>query len=679
MTRRLMLTRWILLLIVALIAPPLHAQGVRQVTTTLLPVQAKSGAANGFMWIRQGADDKVDPARDLFLQFDLSGLPPGLSEKDITRVTLRLVARDVVYQPAGDPDTGGTLVIVRGQLATHDFSKVQTNETIVALSTLTPQRAIAQQAGEALRSAVHRQYAAAERKLSLRLYSESHKASTLFYSTASFGATQSNKPRLVIEYTLPAAGLRESLDWTQHQHDPERTGRNRWAPFQNPTGVSLLRIELPTIGGRAGGLADYALLHHGRIYLVYKVLDLYYLLALDFRGNELWRRDIGKGTVQRPPVISRDGIFYVAIDDRIAGYDLDGGGRLAASYTLPGNLSAFTDLTMGRDGSLFLVVTEDGLNYIYGLTPRLTPFIRSDGFRAGESRVSTVTMSADGRQIAAQTAEGLVLIDVAEPALVQRGALGSGEARAFEYYHAPVAGPAGGIVIYSDFTSKANRGNVWGMKGAQRVWSGAGTLTSQPVLGSNGLVYYIQDGALQGHRYDQVGSAAPAKGEGLNATSNLVMDGADNIYWWDNGRLYGYGPNGERLFAQDFTAAPGLDKVRSGDAGAASGTPADPRNVAAGPEQFIRLMLGADGTLWANNRNGDALFAFTPVFAEANPVLARPLATRTVYRAMGVLTLGKGAQVASATQVLLQGRTGISFAPGFAVERGASVLARTGF
>ena len=34
--------------------------------------------------------------------------------------------------------------------------------------------------------------------------------------------------------------------------------------------------------------------------------------------------------------------------------------------------------------------------------------------------------------------------------------------------------------------------------------------------------------------------------------------------------------------------------------------------VEQGLEQFVRLMLGPDGTLWANNQNGASLYAFKP-------------------------------------------------------------------
>lgn len=660
-----------------------YAQATRQVTATLLPVQAQATKAgpSGLLWIRQGADNRVDAEKDIFLQFDLSGLPPGLKDTDIKKATLRLVAQNVVYQPGDDPDTGGTLISVKGQVATRDFSGVRSPITIVSLSTLTRTNTVARQAAEALRKSVYQQYSSADKTISLRLFSESHKSSALFYSPASFGDSQSNIPRLVIEYTPGAPALLEALGWSQHQGNPEHTGRNAWTPFQSPTGFTLSRIDMPRIGGQPGSIADYPLMYQGNIVLVYKVQSINYLMALDFNGHELWRREIGNGTVQRSPVISTDGKFYVVTENTIAAYDLNGSGRPASSYPLSGTLSDFTDLTIGNDGSLFAGVKENGVNFIYGFTPGLKPFLKSGPFAKGQEKISTVTVSPDGQQIAAQTPGAAVIIDVVDPSRVQKVTLTYNTDKPLEYYHVPVAGPAGGVTVYSDFTSTANKGNVWGSKGPRRLWSTAGTLIPQPVLGSNQIVYYIQDGALQGHPYDRLGSAAISKGDGLNATSNLVMDGANNIYFWDNGNLRGYSPKGDPLFDKaSFTGGSNLDSERPGepetlpDASKAKRT-----DVAAGPEQFIRLMIGADGTLWANNRSGASLFAFMPRYAMSDPVLTQTLQTQTAYRATGTLTVGKDVTVPTGTQVLFQAQKGISFPAGFAVARGASILCRTGF
>jgi hypothetical protein len=90
-------------------------------------------------------------------------------------------------------------------------------------------------------------------------------------------------------------------------------------------------------------------------------------------------------------------------------------------------------------------------------------------------------------------------------------------------------------------------------------------------------------------------------------------------------------------------------------------------------------MMGPDGTLWANNRNGDSLFAFKPAYAPADLTLQpKDIKSRTAYRTEGKLTVG-GVSIEANKQALFQAQNGIGFASGFKVEKGASLMARTGF
>jgi hypothetical protein len=477
--------------------------------------------------------------------------------------------------------------------------------------------------------------------------------------------------------------LLESASWSQHQQNPERTGRSPWIPFRAPNGFSLVTVPVPAINGKAE-VVDYPLIYEGNLCLISHVLDSNLLFSLDFRGAERWRAEVGTGTVQRSPVISRKGILYVVTENQIAGYDLTQSGKLYASYPLSGNkLSAYTGVTQGNDGSLFLAMLENDQNFIYGFTPSLLPFLKAGPFGKGQEKISTVTVSPDGRKILAQTPKGAVVINVANPSEEQTITPGNDKNQPLEYYYMPVAGPADDIMIFSDFTSKANQGNIWDYSPKQRIWNSSGTLLPQPVLGSNGFVYYIQGGALRRHPYAQRGEVDKTEGKNnLSTTSNLVMDGADNVYFWDNGYFYGYSKDKTSLF--DKVRLTGLTEKRA----------ADPEDVPdpdkpnatrkadrtfSGPEQFIRLMVGPDGTLWANNKSDKVLYAFKPTYKDEKLELKQTdIRTQTVYRATGVLTVG-GVTVSSGTQLLLQAQNGIVFAPGFAVEKGASILARAGF
>jgi hypothetical protein len=662
-----------------------NAAEPRTLTVTLLPTgenpvgsspQDPKGAKN-FLWIQK------DQPQEIRLDFDLSGLPSGLNKEHFKRCVLRLVAHRVIFYPEGKSSdkTGATDIFVRGWSGDDD------KNSILALSVLSENNPVVLNANtsEAFRNAVYKKYEGKDKKLSLRLRTNSARASSLFYSSKNFGDTASNKPRLVIEYTLPPPDLLETASWSQHQQNPEHTGRSPWIPFRAPNGFSLVSVSLPKIGENMGTVVDYPLIYQGNLYLIsYLIsnnLKQNYLISLDFKGTKRWQRVIGEGTVQRSPVISRNGIMYIVTEKQIAGYDLTQSGKDYASHPLSEKkLSAYTGLTQGNDGSLFLAMTENDVNYVYGFTPSLDPFLKVGPFGSGQDKISTITVSPNGRKIFAQTPKGAVVIDVANPSEQRMIPLANNQDQPWEYYYVPVAGPAGDVMIFSDFTSKANRGNIWGYSETQRIWNASGTLLPQPVLGSNGRVYYIQGGALRGHPYNQLGSADITAGTGLNTTSNLVMDGADNIYFWDNGYLHGYSPQAERLFEKVNFTKKGLEEQR----------PADPESVSpekkaerskdsSGPEQFIRLMMGPDGTLWANNKNGNALYAFKPSYASADlTVQQTDIKPQTAYRATGTLTVG-GVSIEGHTQVLLQAQNGIGFARGFKVQKGASLVARTGF
>ena len=737
----------------------------RFLTTTLLPVEEKVIGDTGqpeappepenksYLWVQQ------KPGRLIELHFDLNGLPPDL--RDFEECSLRVVAKDPKYIPLNNKgNTGGDTVALTGRLPDG-------KESIVAFNDIGSQSEMTVAVGAApqLCDKIREKFSSpkGDRFFTITLQTGSDKAGALFYSSAENKKDPSNLPRLVLKYTQAPPLLPDTLSWSQHQQNPEHTGRTPWVPFRAPNGFSLARILLPKIGENAGSVVDYPLIYRGSMYLISKVLAQNYLLSLDFKGVERWRRDIGKGTVQRSPVISRSGILYLVTETQITGYDLLQAGKEYASCELTGarKLSAYTGLTQGEDGSLFLAMAENDSNFIYGFSPRLVPFLKAGPFGVGQQKISTITVTPDGSRIFAQTPKGAVVIDIADPSEQKSITLANAPDVPYEYYYVPVAGLADNIMIFSDFTGRANRGNIWGYSETQRIWNASGTLLSQPVLGSNGRVYYIQGGILKGHRYNETGTAKVLCGDGCNAeataeiadgivsrinidnpgegyrnpplvtladgegsgakataevangvitkisvvdggrgygsppavrfnqlktTSNLVMDGADNIYFWDNGYLHGYRPDGERLFDRLDLTKEGLEGQRHADPEKLSATLKAPRsNESSGPEQFIRLMVGPDGTLWANNKSGDSLYAFKPSFAEENPTLTQnDIQTNTVYRATGTLTVGspdpkKILEVKSGTQIFLQAQQGIAFKKGFVVEKGAELLCRTGF
>ena len=596
---------------------------------------------DGLLWVQEATQ------RKMVVQFDLSTLPPGLQASNLVRCTLRLVAERVLYSEV-KPNVGGSPVLVKGGVTGAGGG------TIVSLKALTQQQTVALQTSEPLCGAIFEKYSSPNKVLSLTLFTESHKASSTFYSARKFD-NPSRIPRLVIEYTLPPLPLMDSLSWPQSQQNPEHTGRNPWIPARAPTSFTIDRVTPPIPAG--AGIAFYPVVYRGNIYLIYKTAETNNLICLDFTGkNKVWEKSIGRGTVQRSPVISRQGVLYVVTESQIAAFDLNRTGESAATpFPLSGKLSSFTDATVGNDGSLYLALKQNEGNYIYGFTARLAPFLQAGPFGTAQDSISTISVSPEGNKIFAQLAKGAIVIDVTNPSQQRTIRLRD----AWEYFWTPVAGPAVGVMIFSDFSSTAHKANVRGYSTSE-IWKSPGTLVPQPVLGSNEIVYFIQESKLQGHKYNQIGSTIITGGDGLKTTSNLVMDGANNIYFWDNGTFYGFTPDGNPLFPKQ--AAGQTVSERTGD----------------GPERFIRLALAPDGTLWTNNNNANFLFAFQPVYAQPDlTVKGADLATQTAYRTAGKLTVEGGA-VKESAQLLLEAGTSISFSGGFRVPAGASLLCRVG-
>ncbi|HWE53664.1 MAG TPA: hypothetical protein VG273_27995 [Bryobacteraceae bacterium] len=614
--------------------------------TTLLP-QASGAAVDPLGLLVQL------PPQPGELRFDLGGLPPALTQFD--RCTFRLVVKD---------NQGAANVIVKGRLP-----EGAPDSSIVNLGVVQNGKPVVGFSGPAgdLCKAIYKRYDNKDGKgkvFSVVPFTQSSKAKTLFHSLKSVGPDYSNVPRLVLEYKALPPSLGQTASWPQYQRDPEHTGRSSWAPAVAPGGFTEATVDLPLVNGKKGFLVDYPLIYGGNLYVIYKIDADNYLLCLDFSGkNKLWERNIGPGTVDRPPAIGPSGLLYAVTEGKIAAYDLNQRGSEVASRSLwndksrlNSTLTKYTDLTVGDGGDVFLALKEpSGVNFIMGFTPKLEPFIREGPF---DTIISSVTVSEGGGRIFSETRGGAVVLAIANPVSVPPLELrGAGE-----YYHTPVSGPAGAII----FSAFKDMGSVWGYtfgpngKFSEAWPASTGGITPQSALGSNGCLYFIQDGKLKrrGCKDDF------DTGTDLKTSSNLVLDGANNIYFWSNGELQAYDRDGKRLFGQ---AAQEL-KIPAGE----------------GLEKFIRLLIAPDGTLWANNRGAQSLYAFKPKYDQPGVTVSGNFRTRTVYRANDKLTVAANVTVPkgsadSPMQILFQAQNGISFSAGFKVEEGASLLCRTGF
>jgi hypothetical protein len=186
-----------------------------------------------------------------------------------------------------------------------------------------------------------------------------------------------------------------------------------------------------------------------------------------------------------------------------------------------------------------------------------------------------------------------------------------------------------------------------------------------PPPGNEGqIVYCVQNDRLRGFTPDGANPYTSAEG-GLGAASNLVADGARNIYFWNKGLFYGFDNHCAQLFAVKVN----LPVTTEGSAA-------------------FELSVGSNGVFYA--RSVKEVFAIrptqssSPTAVEANTRYATqgnmqmsrvwiptngPVALAAIG---GTLSLGD-TRIPAGADVSCSASNGISFGPAFTVEKGASL------
>lgn len=531
------------------------------------------------------------PGNGVRLAFDLGSLPAGLSAAQMRRCVLRVVASEVRYVREHEAVAAVVELAVR---------RVGETRPLAALRDLRPDRPVSLNPDNGrLCEAVAEAAAAPARRLELELYTATARASSLLHGRAPAEDTirhASSAPRLVIQYAPDAAAAAATKGWHQPQHDAGHSGRGDSNPAHGPSGFELQALPLPAVGEDAGPglLAERPLLWRDQVIAVQRG-KRNFLVVLDGKGALLWSSEIGGGVVQRAPVIGPQGLLYLVTEDAVRAWDLEARGALRHRFVLPElapqmpvRLAPFTKPTVGEDGSLYLVL-GDGVDGVLGLDARLRPFLffglHED---AGTITPGSPALSIDGRYVAVPNGEGAVLVDLHDPAEAERLVFGDGTAGSGWRHHLPVAGMRAGEWIFSGYDAEDGTGTVWAFAGRAPRWQASGGTSTQPVLAPDGRVCFVQDGRLNVRGFGP-GDAGRRFGDGLCASSNPVMDGAGNLFFWCSGTLHGFAPDGRALFVG--------------------------QRFADGPEENLALALGADGSLWTANANGGELFVFRPRFS----------------------------------------------------------------
>lgn len=316
-----------------------------------------------------------------------------------------------------------------------------------------------------------------------------------------------------------------------------------------------------------------------------------------------------------------------------------------------GDLKISVRPTLGSDGSLFLVPA--GTGYIYGLNPNLEELWRyPPGPDAREANEITPFLLSPVREeygYAARRAGSqneIIRINTAHGA-AERRPLDS----KFTGFHRPLVlrGEKEGRMFLAAYS--VEDGVLACGFGCGRSWQKVGPVSAPASDRRGNRIFAVQGGRFRaydsrsGNELCSAGAASP-----LEATSNLVADGEDNVYFWNNRILYGYTADCRRFLNQDL-------KGRL-------------------PEK-LELLYGPEGSLYARSEEDQSLYLLGPAAPDLNLDL-RLLADSTIYHGAKIRVPGD-VEIPGGTGIVLRAREEVSFGTGFTVRKGASLSCGTGY
>ena len=597
-----------------------------EIITTLL---AKSTQGSGQLRISADGSDPIKSTATARLSFELSPIPKSAT---IRKVTLRLVGH-----PAKSPANPQLVNIFPDGANKSVGSWTATRDRSVSLVST---QALLQQVDQALK---------ANKELSLTFSSRSRLSDWQYYSMAEYGQISSNKPRLIIEYEFAEATIAR-----QQERD---TSKTRWKYFPQPNSVTVKPFL-----DKVTAIISNPVFYDGGIYLFAQPSSQKTMLyALHPGGGNRW----GPKEIQVRPgphaLVTSAGRLYSVGEDRLVLYDLEKEGTPIKSV----DISDFKPVlrpTLGADGSLYAMPSGSG--YLYGFNPDPQELwrYRSDNTKLGEA--SRVTVSPDaGRYAYVLTKVG----NETHPVRID-AATGSAENYnlnvkiksdgketdknldlGFKGFHRPVAikGPQNDYVFLSAYTEQ--NGMLLAHSGGDVIWWQEGPV-SQPIVDwGEERVLAVQSGGFRGYDKFNGKQICTSSETDITVTSNLVTDGEDNVYFWNNGTLLGYTKDCKNFLKFPITVEPKL--------------PTD-----------LELMFAPDGTLFA--RAGNFLYSMTPS-QKTLTVAQAQLQTNTIYSA-DTIQVAANLHVKN-ENIILKAEKNISFGKGMSVQKGASVRCRIGF
>jgi hypothetical protein len=689
-------------------------------TATILPYlaqtveQAQATASFEGADLAIAADARKNPVKQAFVRFSLGALPQGAR---ITAWTLRLEVatpgqgpQEVRAFPATFDWSPATRTLPRGpltwntrpQVSTRGVGKAEVTAGVdpVDVPLILPEREPWVDVGKG--------------DVSLMLQAVNASAEYTYHGLCPWRAPcpkTNRQPRLIVEYAMRPAAAR--IEWAQPGHDAQQSRRTGWRLSADVAAVASRPAYSPK-----GYIVGAPAMAQGRLFLHTQRDDAgsrkFFVTAVDDRGRVVWDWGI-PAAAKFPPFLDGTGLVRVVTENSLVSMPADGPTFNVrppswSELLQPGSsVSVREPPTVGVNHALYLS-TDAGV-FALGRDQRVWwSGLGGDDARSGRVALSPDETTAyvvlvggggkdavrcDGDAGGGVPAGVLVAIDnVSGRERWRAGAFGRPGAGD------PLPVPVVTTVEVEREGRRETRALVYAIDGHDRgtslqVFDGqtgqCATLTSQgtfsrPVVAGDGGVALVRRGQGQGAkgrlcRYAWTPGGAiqwtcqpDDAADDLSPLSVLAADGNGTVYAIDGTsspqKVRGYDKDLVRQFALDVRETRFAAEEKSTNLG-------------------DNLLVGADGTLFATNRN--ALFVIGPTkVAESAPenLLLDADGVKgtspTAFLAQKSITVGQadkgapGVEIGAAQSMVLRSGGGILFRPGFTVHKGARVLARTG-
>ena len=449
----------------------------------------------------------------------------------------------------------------------------------------------------------------------------------------SIGATDDKagtQPRLILKYTVPRAAPTRSPDsqsdgWASMRSpkafmpEPNTPPQNNYKPIQVFDGTRISSYKAASFGG---------LNHVVRTYPGQNNTTEWRLDAQDVFGNVVWSKPLSSALSEKARVVVNDaGRLTIVSQNRFMIYQLNAANPrlqpspLLSDKVVPG-VKRPAAILPAADGGLYVIDDTD----LYALNPDLQMLWRTG---VGTSEFARMTLSPDGQYLYAT----VFLPDGnnKKPGLLAINAQSGKAPPLFDFpsetktFHNPVViKHPDGNTDYIYIAANSQNGVLRTVKNTPTLASGDRIASLSQVKEETGLfsqpapdatappsggdlstkkLYVVrredqttarliplnaQTGALE------TNSASPAfvvgEASELWSGGNLAMDKKGNIFFWENGKFYGYTAGSTQLFARNLDGLP----------------------------SSAQLLFGSDGTLYLQDSKIGTLSALIPSYQLPN-------------------------------------------------------------